>query len=728
MHVAYSFVAIRGVQQGPLKVTATDIYRAGSTWALDFGGLAFVRHFRIIVLCVTDSTANPFHRPLAHMWAYKSYNDDAPDDDEPRFPPPHEPKGEKSLFSWTSGLYNKAKKDPFGKITGMLSTRRRERTRPTRSRRSSFASSFFSARQSNNDDRLDKIIKLLELVVKDKVQTQDDQLRSSARSRTSSRGSRRSRIPDDLDDDYDDDDDNDITDDDDGEYRQSARPASSRRPRPKKSISLRDYSHGALEATTGAGVQAALQNRRAKSSDGKTPGLQDRLKTTLKAGAVAAGKMGLQQITRSSSKSRHHREHSDEESMESFEDKANPIIAQLPALEAMGKNRLDEMLKAAMKGSATRRPLKIQAPPSSAGYHEPGHSRFRKEMLHYAEESPGLDEETLLEGILPPVGRYDFDEDSSGLPDPLKRPRKKRGDAQDDKIGESYKANGKSRPLHFDPSASSSVQAFDWPDKEEISQTRSDIGQPSKGKGKMVVANDEAFARKPSKTRQTSSSQGAKSRDMGEDPDMLLQQLMRISGKDGLKDLSEDDLRHLAKVTSPESSKTRQKSSGPRSHFTDDGKDPEKLLRQLMQLSGREEQKDFAEDDLRRLSKASLGHVPSPLDARTRRGESSSRRREDISRELDIRPTSQMPEEGFGIAWPTTPSHEPSDNETLPEYESPTAEAFRLNQRVDPRPESLMQPLSTIRDCEGSPASIIDRRDEVLFQRVLATMHSCLGT
>ncbi|KAJ9094940.1 hypothetical protein QFC21_005732 [Naganishia friedmannii] len=719
---------------------------------------------------------------LAPMWAYKSYNDDAPDEDEPRFHPPPEPQEKASLFSWTSGLYNKSKKAPIGKLTGILAARRRKPARPARSRRSSFVSSFFSTRRSDHDGRLDKIIKLLELLAEDKVRTQEDQLRSSGRSRTSSRGSWRSRKRKDHDDNYvddDDDDDDNMPDDDDGDYRQSGRPSSARRGKFGESSSLLGHRRRALEAAGDAGLEAALKDWRSKSSDGKKPGLQDRVKSSLKAGAMGAGRMGFKQVTHPSSKSRRHREDSDEESIDSFEGKANPIIGQLPALESMGKDRLNEMLKAVMKGNATQRPRKNEVAAFVSGYQAPGHSRFRKEMLHYAEESPGLDEEDLLDGILPPVGQYDFDDSPEPL-DPVKRRRGKRDDVQEGEIGESHKAAAKSRPLHFDPKASSSVQAFDWPDKEEISRTRDDKLQTSKSKGKMVDMNDDDFAERGSMARQMRSSQRSNPKDIREDPEMMLRQLMQSSGGKGLDSFTEDDIRRLTKASLPDALQSRQTSSTQQSKskdndddserllrqlmhssaeeglrdFSEDNlrrltkassqgapkpetsdqrsqiknidKDPERLLRQLMQIPGEEGGENFNEDDLRRLSKIARGHVPSPLNTNIRKGESSRRHEEDCSRKLGMPPTSQAPDEGFGIAWPSTPHHDPSDEETLPEYESPTTEAFRLNQRQDSRPDSLVRPRSVARARETSPTPPVGRRNEVLFQRVLTTMRSCL--
>ncbi|KAJ9115466.1 hypothetical protein QFC22_005224 [Naganishia vaughanmartiniae] len=652
---------------------------------------------------------------LLHMWAYKSYNDNAPSDDEPRFPPLPEPKVKTSLFSWTGDWYTKSKKAPIDKLTGLLATRRRKPAKSARSRRSSFVSSFFSTRQSNHDGRLDKIIKLLELLAEDKLRIQEDRVQPSVRSRTSSRGAGRSRMSKDHEDG-----DDDMSDDDDGDYRQSGRPSNSRRQRPGKSPLLRSHPHSALEATTEAGLQAALQNWRSKSSDGKTPGLKDRLKSSVKAGAIGAGKMGLRQIAYPSSRSRSQRNGSDEGSMESLDDKANPIISQLPALESMGKDRLDEMLKAAMQGPEKERPKKNDRP-SVDGYQEPGHSRFRKEMLHYAEESPDLDEEDLLDGILPPVGRYDFDDSLEPLEKP-KRPRKRRDDAQEDGFEGSRKADGKSRPLHFDPKASSSVQAFDWPDKEEISKTRDDK-KTSRGKGNMMVMNDDTFVPEASKSRHATPTRPSRPQETSEDAQEMLRQLMQISGKDGRRDLTDADLRRLTKASTPEGRKIRHKTSSQRSQPNKDtGEDPEKLLRTLMQVPDEGGLEKLNKDDLRRLAEATRGHVPSPLDTMIKKGESSSRRPE-TSRNIGMRSTSQVSDDCFGIAWPTPPSHEPSDNETLPEYESPTMEAFRLNnQQRAPRPESLMQPQSTARVQEIPPTLATGRRNEDLFQRVLGTM------
>lgn len=657
------------------------------------------------------------------MWAYKSYNDDAPDEDEPRFPPPKEPKEKKSLFSWTSELYNKSKRAPIGKLNDMLSARRRQPARSVRSRRSSFVSSFFSTRRSDHDGRLDKIIKLLELLAEDKLRAQQNGIPSGTRSRTSSRGSRQSYMPK-VDGDEDDGDYNDMTDDDDeGDYRQSRRPSGSTPGRFGKS---RVHPPSALEIATGAGLEAALQNWRSKPSDGKTPGLQDRLKSSLKAGAIGAGKKGIKQFANSSSGSRRHREDSEEESRESLEGKANPIIGQLPALESMGKDRLSEMLKTAMKGNAKQRPTKNVIPSFASAYSEPGHSRFKKEMLHYGEESPALSEEDLLDGILPPIGRYDFDDSPEAL-EPWKRPKKRRDDAQEDEIADNRKDKGKSRPLHFDPRVSSSVQAFDWPDKEEISKSKGVEDRTSKGKGKMMVMNDDAFAPKVSTSSEKSSSQRWRSKDNDVDPDRLLRRMMRSSGEEGLKDSTEDDLRHLAEVSLADTLRSRQKSSSQRREPKDTGEDPEMLLRQLMEISGEEGLKNLSENDLKRLTKATRGQIPSPLDTMIKKGDSSTRQREHTRRELDLRPTSQALDESFGIAWPTTPSHEPSDNETLPEYESPTTEAFRLNQHHASRPESVVEPRPTSQARGSPPQPTIGRRDEVLFQRVLAAMRSCLG-
>lgn len=151
------------------------------------------------------------------------------------------------------------------------------------------------------------------------------------------------------------------------------------------------------------------------------------------------------------------------------------------------------------------------------------------------------------------------------------------------------------------------------------------------------------------------------------------------------------------------------------------------LLRQLMEISGEEGLKNLSENDLKRLTKATRGQIPSPLDTMIKKGDSLTRQREHTRRELDLRPTSQALDESFGIAWPTTPSHEPSDNETLPEYESPTTEAFRLNQHHASRPESVVEPRPTSQARGSPPQPTIGRRDEVLFQRVLAAMRSCLG-
>ncbi|KAJ9111064.1 hypothetical protein QFC19_001262 [Naganishia cerealis] len=592
----------------------------------------------------------------AFMWAYKSYNDDAPPENEPRFPPPE--TEEKTSSSWTS-WYNKSKKVPaVGKLAGMLSSRRLKPARSVRSRksrrsrRSSFVSSLFSTRRSDHDGRLDKIIDLLELLAEDK------QLQNSTLSRTSSRRSRGSRRKDEGEGE---DENEDMTDEDDGPYRQSRTSSSSSRRRVTKPSSSRRFSHGALETIIDAGSRAALQNWRSGSSDGKQ-GLKERFKSSAEAGTKAASKTGLRQMVHRSS-SRRYREDSEDGPVESLEDKANPIISQLPALEATGKDRLDEMLKAHMKNSAKNN---VSAPFLATEDRKPSHSRFKQEMLHSPATSEDLDED-LLDGILPPIGRYDFNTKLE-RPSPAERRHAKHDNLPETTIEERRRREGKSRPLHFDPKTSS-VQAFDWPDKEEIFELSGN--RASKGKDRMIVTNEDCLVRGVPTTRQKSSSQRPKS-------------------KDGL--------------------------------------DSEKLLRKLMQVSGKGDLSDMDEDDLRQFIKLTRGHVPSPPETKIEKGEESRRRKEGNSREIRHRPASTTLDDTFGIAWPMTPSHEPSECDFPPEYESPTTDTFsKIQPQNVARPDSLALPQPESSATEGPPAPVI-RQETLLFNRVLATMHSCFGT
>ena len=109
------------------------------------------------------------------MWAYKSYNDDAPDEPEPRFPATSEDsktrKTRKGAFPWSS-LYTRGKKEndtwksPV-KNNGNFLQRSKSSIRPS-PRTPSLTASLLS-RRSGYDDRLDRITKMLELLVEDKA-------------------------------------------------------------------------------------------------------------------------------------------------------------------------------------------------------------------------------------------------------------------------------------------------------------------------------------------------------------------------------------------------------------------------------------------------------------------------------------------------------------------------------------------------------------------------------
>lgn len=83
-------------------------------------------------------------------------------------------------------------------------------------------------------------------------------------------------------------------------------------------------------------------------------------------------------------------------------------------------------------------------------------------------------------------------------------------------------------------------------------------------------------------------------------------------------------------------------------------------------------------------------------------------------------------EEDFGIVWPSTPTHEPFDNnyeheEDLPKYVSPTTEVFAIRTPYDRELASISQAMTP------DPMMYDSATNGLLFERIISTMSTCLG-
>lgn len=383
------------------------------------------------------------------MWAYKSYNDDAPPEPQPRFPAETEDGDKrKGTFSWSS-LYSRGKatkgaiaKSPIKSIVGFLG-RPKTRSKPP-SRRASFVSSLLS-RRSGHDERLDKIIEMLELLAEDKVRSRTASLSSSRRSRRSARDD---EFPDDSSDE-----------EGPGRYRRS-RPSIRRRPSDSRSSR-----HAVLADVADASLKAAIQDWH-DPADGKKSKLNDRLKSSIKAGAKQAAKSGLQEAKGAITGRRPTARISSIPSDESDND------GDLPGGLSENK-RYAAMLAQMSKGKGRKDDSPAKSPDKDP------HARFKHEVLGMPEDSPGLNED-LLDGLLPPPEGYDLS--GSAVPPsvhdipprhdtPPKHDKKRPAQEATSKANKASSKSSTGRQLHFDPSLPS-VQAFAWPDAEEIAGHR----------------------------------------------------------------------------------------------------------------------------------------------------------------------------------------------------------------------------------------------------------------
>lgn len=353
------------------------------------------------------------------MWAYKSYNDDAPAHLGPRFPSPKEGNdGINGAFSWSSlykrGKFNMGIAKLPGKSIASVLHRPKSRSRH-HSRRASFASSLLS-RRSEPDERLDRIIAILELLAQDKMGNRTASI-------TSSKNSRRLREISQLHDD---------SSEEDG-------PGGHSRPR---SSGQSTYSRlGIISRVAGTGLAAAMQSWR-DPSDGKSGNLKNRLKSSVKAGVKEAGKSSFKEANKYITGRRPKTRTMSFRSSESNEEE-NELDAEILAHTPKRQSAMDNYLL--MKGDKDR------------------HTRFKQEVLGMMDDSPGLNED-LLNGLLPPAQGYDLNRFPKPPGNHTARRPSREGKS---KVAHAESEGSSRRPLHFDPSLPN-VQSFSWPDVDEI--------------------------------------------------------------------------------------------------------------------------------------------------------------------------------------------------------------------------------------------------------------------
>lgn len=705
-------------------------------------------------------------RPSSIMWAYRSYNDNAPEEPQPRFPVPLDDNKGKGSFSWSS-LYSRRKdgksdspksplKSPLKNLAGFLAGRPKAPDR-TRSRRPSLSSSVFS-RRSGRDDRDDKLEEILNRLkmLQPLIDEKDGSKRRGTPSISSQR-SRKSRFNDDEED----------GDDESDEPDAGSRTRPSLHRRGKSPTSSRYSRQDSLGTVAEDAFRAAALEWHTKGDD-KNSGIKERLKSSIKAGAKEGGKSSLRQVKQSfSGGSPRPTSIASANSEDDMPVKPNPVTSQLSDLRSVGMEGLAAMLKGKRK-EESKRPIKAGA----ASKDGDAHKRFKKEYLNMPDDSPGIDED-LLDDLLPPADGYDLGPHTETLPSKIRQGREMLDSRKPDD-----KSEARMRPLHYDPSLPS-VQSFAWPDADEIAEH----AQEGKKIRKSASRSDKSSQERASSIRAGPSS---KSRG-GKDMDELMKQMMRPGGAGGIEDLlgkatpkavksagpgkgKDTDMNELMQqmmrggIPGHRSKSTRDEAGSAKIvELSDSDEEDEPDMRDLMRTmrsAGNpkhrglldEEEPDFSKSDLlpgqeeeepdmdewmqqmmrsagtaghedlphedRRRSKPS-GRVPSPLTSRPR----SLRLSNPDDEEDGERPyTRGLGDDGFDIEWPSTPTHEPG-YDSLPEYVSPATEAFDRAQEESLR--GVTEHRAIPRD--EPPHTPVASQDQVLFRRVVATMTSCLG-
>jgi hypothetical protein len=695
------------------------------------------------------------------MWAYRSYNDNAPAEPEPRFAVPLDDNKRKGSFSWSS-LYSLRKggsdspktplKSPFKSLAGILGGRSKAPDM-RRSRRRSLSSVL--SRPSDRDDRDDKLEEILDKL--EMLQLRIDEKDGSKRRVAPSVSRRGSKLR--LDDDDDD------GDDESDEFDAGRRTRPSVRRGDKSPTSSRYSRQDSLGTVAEDAFRAAALEWHAEGTDKKS-GIKERVKSSLKAGAKEAGKSSLRQVKQSFTGGYPTRPTSiGSVNSDDLQAKPNPITSQLSDFNSVGMGGLAAMLKGKRK-EESKRPTKAD---ELAGKDEDRHKRFKKEYLDMPDASPGINED-LLDDLLPPADGYDLGLHTE-TPGKIRRGREKLESRRTDD-----KSDAHLRPLHYDPSLPS-VQSFAWPDADEIAEH----AQEGKKIGKSASRSDKISQGRTSSSRTDPSS---KSRD-GRDMDELMKQMMRSGGAGGVKDLFDQSTSKAGRSTSPgkakntdmdelmqqmmrggipgHSSKNSQDKEGSAKIFelSDSDEEDEPELRELIRTMRSvgtskhrgmpdENEPDFKKtdvlsgfgedepdmDDLMRLMRSGAtagqgdlpnedsrhskpsGRVPSPLNTRTRSLRVSN---PDDEPERDTR---GLIDDGFGIAWPSTPTHDPG-YDSLPEYVSPATEAFNRAQEESRRGGVAEHRAIPMDELQSHPP--VTSQDRVLFRRVVATMTSCLG-
>ncbi|KAJ9108211.1 hypothetical protein QFC20_003575 [Naganishia adeliensis] len=445
-----------------------------------------------------------------------SYNDNAPEEPEPRFPVPLDDNKGKGSFSWSS-LYSRRKdgksdspksplKSPLKNLAGFLAGRPKAPDR-TRSRRPSLSSSVFS-RRSGRDDRDDKLEEILNRLkmLQPLIDEKDGSKRRGTPSISSQR-SRKSRFNDDEED----------GDDESDEPVAGSRTRPSLRRRGKSPTSSRYSRQDSLGTVAEDAFRAAALDWHTKGDD-KNSGIKEHLKSSIKAGAKEGGKSSLRQVKQSfSGGSPRPTSIASANSEDDMPVKPNPITSQLSDLRSVGMEGLAAMLEGKRK-EESKRPIKAGA----ASKDGDAHKRFKKEYLNMPDDSPRIDED-LLDDLLPPADGYDLGPHTETLPSKIRKGRERLDSRKPDD-----KSEARMRPLHYDPSLPS-VQSFAWPDADEIAEH----AQEGKKIRKSASRSDKSNQERASSIRAGPSS---KSRG-GKDMDELMKQMMRPSGAGGIEDL-----------------------------------------------------------------------------------------------------------------------------------------------------------------------------------------------
>lgn len=657
------------------------------------------------------------------MYAYRSYNPDAPENPEPRFPAPVAVDNSKGTFSWSSLL------------TGRKDDKRNAPQSPLKSPLKGLAGFLAGRKPSNAPDKLEEILERLDML---QSLVEDG---ADGKSRGTPSMSRRSRKPR-------------RGDEDDGDD-ESEGSDTGRRTRPslrwqnKSPQSSRYSRQDSLGTVADDAFRAAAMAWHSKSDDGKSS-IKSRLKSSLKAGAKEAGKSSLKQVKHSLTE-------------------RSPVTTSLASNEADGTVRpnpitahLSDFASLGMGGLAAMMKGKKKEEPKHADKDD-RHERFRKEYLDLPDDSSDIDED-LFDDLLPPVQG----DNSTPLESLSSKNRKGREQLGAKKPGKS--SDSLSRPLHFDPSLPS-VQSFAWPDAEEIAEHAREDKEGDKGASRSKSSRDRASSgiAGPSRSKEGKLDMdelvrqmmpsGGEAKDflpvassksvnsgLGKGKDMDMNALMKQVLGSGFPGTSKDKGESAKIVELPDSDEDEpdmedllrtMRSAGTSNNQglsdraePDFGKAPEfalgedeepdmdEMMREMLRSAGASRRSDVPKEDRRR-SKPS-GRVPSPLDTSPRNLRMSP---PDHLGQGASYPDRGMGDSDFGIAWPSTPTHEPG-YDFLPEYVSPATEAFNRDQERSRRgafSESRTIPI------DEPPVAPIATQDKVLFRRVVATMNSCLG-